>query len=190
MPRSAPAIPHKTPAPAANRMTSRPCGSRLTSLSHRTSSSRSRREAWRTAAYSPSCTCTNTSASRVPAVSRSRIPCPPRRPNTPQLSLPPPRPGGPAPQRDIPPISASPPDPRRRRAAEASRSSPRRSQRQRDQAPALKKRAAAPGREFGVRSARRVGRGGAQRTLPRLNTIPFRATLASDGSLVELGVTA
>lgn len=190
MPRSAPAIPHKTPAAAANRTTSRPCGSRLTSLSHRASSSLSRREAWRTAAYSPSCTCTNTSASRVPAVSRSRIPCPPRRPNTPQLSLPPPRPGGPAPQRDIPPISASPPDPRRRRAAEASRSSPRRSQRQRDQAPALKKRAAAPGREFGVRSARRVGRGGAQRTLPRLNTIPFCATLASDGSLVELGVTA
>ena len=190
MPRSAPATPHKTPAPAADRTTLRRCRSRLTSLSHRTSSSLPRRGAWRAAAYSPSCTCTNTSASCVPAVSRSRIPLSLQKAKHSSAFTSAATAGRSSSAARYSPISASPPDPRRRRAAEASRSSPRRSQRQRDQAPALKKRAAAPGREFGVRSARRVGRGGAQRTLPRLNTIPFRATLASDGSLVELGVTA
>jgi hypothetical protein len=190
MPRSAPATPHKTPAPAADRTTLRRCRSRLTSLTHQTTSSLPRRGAWRAAAYSPSCTCTNTSASCVPAVSRSRIPLSLQKANTPQLSLPPPRPGGPAPQRDIPSISPSSLDPRRRRrAAEDSRSSPRRGQREWDQAPASKRRGTAPGRGFGVRLPVELG-GGTERTLPGRNTIPFRAALASDGSLVELEVTA
>ena len=74
MPRSAPATPQKTPILVANGTTPRRCRSRLTSLTHQTTSSLPRRGAWRAAANSSSCTCTNTSASRAPAVSHSRIP--------------------------------------------------------------------------------------------------------------------
>ena len=190
MPRSAPATPHKTPVPAADRTTLRRCRSRLTSLTHQTTSSLPRRGAWRAAAYSPVVRA-RTRALRACLQGAAReSPCPCRRPNTPQLSLPPPRPGGPAPRRDIPSISPSSLDPRRRRrAAEVRRSSPKRGQREWDQAPASKRRGTARGRGFGVRLPVELG-GGTQKTLPGRSTIPFRAALASDGSLVELGVTA